>query len=107
MTKYTSKMDLTKEIKEEYQPGGSQRQYILDKAVEYIRDVPGIQQAKHYFCSQSCYNYFANKYVREVIAIAPRTEALETPIEVVKEQSTDWHGSPYISTRILTVDNVS
>ena len=36
-----------------------------------------------YFCSQGCYNDFANKYVREVIAIAPRTEALETPIEVV------------------------
>ena len=34
-----------------------------------------------YFCSQGCYNDFANKYVREVIAIAPRTEALETPIE--------------------------
>jgi len=50
MTKYKSKMDLTKEIKEEYQPGGSKRQYILDKAVEYIRDVPGLQQAKHYFC---------------------------------------------------------
>jgi hypothetical protein len=58
-----------------------------------------------YFCSQGCYNDFANKHVREVIAIAPRLEPLETPIEVVKEQSTDWHGSPYISTRILTVDN--
>ena len=51
-TKYTSKMDLTKEIKKEYQPGGSKRQYILDKAVEYIRDVPGMQQAKHYFCTE-------------------------------------------------------
>jgi hypothetical protein len=59
----------------------------------------------NYFCSQGCYNDFAHKYVREVIAIAPRTEALETPIEVVKEQSTDWHGSPYTSTRIITVDN--
>ena len=39
-----------------------------------------------YFCSQGCYNDFANTYVREVIAIAPRTEALETPIDVVKEQ---------------------
>ena len=39
-----------------------------------------------YFCSQGCYNDFANKHVREVIAIAPRTEALETPIDVVKEQ---------------------
>jgi hypothetical protein len=50
MTKYTSKMDLTKEIKEEYQPGGSQRQYILDKAVEYIATGPGLQSDKHSFC---------------------------------------------------------
>ena len=58
-----------------------------------------------YFCSQGCYNDFANKYVREVIAIAPRTEALETPIEVVKQQDTDYFGRPYTHTKILTVDN--
>ncbi len=58
------------------------------------------------FCSQGCYNDFANKYVREVIAIAPRTEALETPIDVVKEQNTDWHGNPYMMTKIKEiVDN--
>ena len=57
------------------------------------------------FCSQGCYNDFANKYVREVIAIAPRTEALETPIDVVKEQATDWSGRPYIETKIIAVDN--
>ena len=58
-----------------------------------------------YFCSNSCYNDFANKYVREVIAIAPRLEALETPIDVVKEQTTDWRGNPYVQTKIVTVDN--
>ena len=50
MTKYKSKMDLSRELKEEYQPGGSQRQFILDQAVKYIRDVPGLQAVKHYFC---------------------------------------------------------
>ena len=35
----------------------------------------------NYFCSQGCYNDFAHKYVQQVIAIAPRTEPLETPIE--------------------------
>ena len=34
------------------------------------------------FCSQGCYTDFFYKYFREVIAIAPRTEPLETPIEV-------------------------
>ena len=58
-----------------------------------------------YFCSNGCYNDFAHKYVREVIAIAPRLEALETPIEVKKET----HDSPYwgkqTTTTITPVDN--
>ena len=58
-----------------------------------------------YFCSQGCYNDFANKHVREVIAIAPRTSALETPIEVVKEQARDWSGRDYMETKIIAVDN--
>jgi hypothetical protein len=37
-----------------------------------------------YFCSNGCYNDFANKYIEQVIAIAPRREPLETPIEVEK-----------------------
>ena len=46
----------------------------------------------NYFCSQQCYNNFANTYVEQIIAIAPRTEALETPINVTKEvhESTYW-----------------
>jgi hypothetical protein len=35
-----------------------------------------------YFCSNGCYNDFANKYIEQVINIAPRREPLETPIEV-------------------------
>ena len=58
-----------------------------------------------YFCSQGCYNDFANKYVREVIAIAPRTEPLETPIEVVKETATDYYNQSYVRTKIIAVDN--
>ena len=57
-----------------------------------------------YFCSQGCYNDFANTYVSEVIALHPRTEALETPIEVVKEQATNWAGNIYTETKITTVD---
>jgi hypothetical protein len=59
----------------------------------------------NYFCSQSCYNNFANTHAQQIIAIAPRTEALETPIEVVKEQARDWSGRDYMHTKILTVDN--
>jgi len=58
-----------------------------------------------YFCSQGCYNDFANTYVREVIALHPRTEALETPINVTKEQARDWSGRDYMETKIIAVDN--
>ena len=33
-----------------------------------------------FFCSNHCYNEFATQYIEQIIAIAPRTEALETPI---------------------------
>ena len=58
-----------------------------------------------YFCSNGCYNDFANKHIERVIAIEPRTEALETPIDVVKEQRTDYFDRPYTHTKIVTVDN--
>ena len=34
-----------------------------------------------FFCSQRCYDDFTNKHIDQVLAIAPRTECLETPIE--------------------------
>ena len=34
-----------------------------------------------YFCSQRCYDNFTNKHIDQVLAIAPRTECLETPIK--------------------------
>ena len=52
----------------------------------------------NYFCSNSCYNEFANKHVEQIIAIAPRTEALETPINETKE-TTD---NPYWGRRVET-----
>ena len=57
------------------------------------------------FCSQGCYTDFFYKYWQEVIAIAPRLEALETPIEVKVETYTDWRGNPYKQKAIREVDN--
>jgi hypothetical protein len=34
-----------------------------------------------YFCSNQCYNDFANANIEQIIAIAPRREPLETPID--------------------------
>ena len=47
------------------------------------------------FCSQGCYTDFFYKYWQQVIAIAPRTEPLETPIDVQVETRTDYFGRPY------------
>jgi len=58
-----------------------------------------------YFCSNGCYNSFANKHVREIIAIAPRTEALETPVNVDKVQDTYYNGQSYTRVEISRVDN--
>ena len=40
---------MIKQLKKEYQPGGSKRQFILDKAVDYLQ-TPGFQGDKHLFC---------------------------------------------------------
>ena len=58
-----------------------------------------------YFCSQGCYNAFANKHINEIVAIAPRTEALETPVNVEKIQSTDYFNNPHTRVEISRVDN--
>ena len=59
-----------------------------------------------YFCSNGCYNDFANKHVQQIVAIAPRTEALETPIlDPVKTTHTTSYGYIYTDTEIKEVDN--
>jgi YHS domain-containing protein len=59
----------------------------------------------NYFCSQGCYNDFANTHIQQIVAIAPRTEALETPVSIERVESTTFGGHKYMETRILTVDN--
>ena len=41
----------------------------------------------------------------EFIRLHPRTECLETPIEVVEEDRTDWHGNPFKQKVIQAIDN--
>ncbi len=42
-----------------------------------------------YFCSQGCYNDFAHKHMVRIVALAPRNEPLETPIDdPVREKHT-------------------
>ena len=41
----------------------------------------------------------------EFIRLHPRTACLETPIDVVVEDRTDWHGNPYKTKVIQAIDN--
>jgi len=70
-----------------------------------------INQRSHYirntvwsvFCSQSCYTDFFYKHWQQVIAIAPRREALETPINDPVRDSDGYYGRWNITER--EVDN--
>ena len=54
----------------------------------------------NYFCSQSCYNEFANTYAQQIIRIAPRTEPLETRIEDPKKVTHEYQYGNYTTTEI-------
>ena len=70
----------------------------------------------NYFCNQNCLMDFIRTHLQSIVAIAPRREALETPIKVEKEKYESYryryneNGSyrePYQATRttIKSVDN--
>ena len=46
-----------------------------------------------FFCSNHCQNDFWKTYATQIVAIAPRTEALETPINVTQEKYSDHWGN--------------
>ena len=56
-----------------------------------------------FFCSNHCQNDFWKKHATEIVAIAPRTEALETPINISKEPYSHYWGNGF--TTKIEVDN--
>tara|TARA_Y100000592_G_scaffold92711_1_gene154820 strand:+ start:208 stop:534 length:327 start_codon:yes stop_codon:yes gene_type:complete len=48
-----------------------------------------------YFCDQTCMHDFIHTHIQEFVQLHPRTEALETPIDVVVETRQDWYGNNY------------
>ena len=58
------------------------------------------------FCSQGCLMEFVNKHYSAMIALEPRFESLETPIEVDVVTRTLWNGQTYKTKDIKeVVDN--
>ena len=58
-----------------------------------------------HFCSQGCWNEFMYAHWSEFINLYPRTEALETPIDVKVETKFDYNDNPYKIKVIKEVDN--
>jgi hypothetical protein len=58
-----------------------------------------------YFCDQTCLLNFISEHYPEMVRLHPRTEALETPIEVSVETRNDYYNHPYKTTVIKKVDN--
>ena len=58
-----------------------------------------------HFCSQGCWNDFAFAHWNEFIGLHPRTEALETPIEVDVVTRTLWNGQEYKTKEIKEINS--
>ena len=67
---------------------------------EYIRN-----SFYSHFCSTGCWNDFTYAHWEEFINLHPRTEALETPIDLKVETRTDYFGKSYKIKVIKEVDN--
>jgi len=52
-------------------------------------------QIYNYFCSQTCLHDFIRTHIQRIVALDPRNEAKETPIEVVTETRKDYYGHDY------------
>ena len=52
-----------------------------------------------YFCSLSCYKQFANTHIERIVAIAPRYEPLETPINDPTKNTESYYGGWNITER--------
>ena len=58
-----------------------------------------------HFCSNGCWNDFMHEHWEEFIRLHPRTEPLETPIEVKKETVETPYWGKRVMTQIKEVDN--
>ena len=62
-----------------------------------------------YFCDQTCMHDFIRTHIEEFIALHPRPDALETPIEDPKQETiqSNWGNYSWTRTTIKPVDNNS
>ena len=71
-----------------------------------------VEHMWNYFCGQRCMTDYINEHLRAFIAIAPRPEPLETPVEIKKiahpAEQYNWGTRPaYTETVIKGIDNTN
>ena len=54
----------------------------------------------HFFCDERCRSDYFDKHVQAIMMHEPRSEALETPVDIIKEDKTGHWGN-YIDTQII------
>ena len=54
-----------------------------------------------YFCDERCRTDYMHKHLNSIMQHEPRTEPLETSIEVQAVQETDYFGNPYTHKKII------
>ena len=57
-----------------------------------------------YFCNNRCLFSFLHKFAQQIADTYSVNQPSETPIKVVKEQTTNWRGDPYTNTRIERIN---
>ena len=65
-----------------------------NKVLRTVRIKPNkwIEGSKwEYFCDQTCMHDFINKHFLEFVRLHPRTECLETPVTVSKEENSNQY----------------
>ena len=77
---------------------------LRTRKIQANRDWDNPYKYWDYFCDQTCLFAYIRANTRELVAIAPRTTPLETPIEVTKEVRQGWNGN-YTQTEINIIDN--
>ncbi len=54
-----------------------------------------------YFCDERCRTEYMHKHLNSIMRLEPRTEPLETSIEVKEIPREGWNGNSYIEKRII------
>ena len=81
---------------------------LRTKKIKVYEPLPRYYQGwENHFCKLGCFMDFVKQYITQIIAIAPVSEASETPIEdpqKIRVQS-NWGNHSWTETKIIPIEN--